>query len=392
MGVSTVIKQQICEQHQDYLKIVYHLGNKVMLLKQLWNYAKDLGLARNLNEFYIQIAKLEHYEIICKEPFTAYNKKTQLQMLVLRKHAIRFIECKQSSYNVASVPVSHSNERILVSIFKNCYIQSKILPRIQNENKTITFNSIVDMLDRDCSTILLNKNEGLGYLCQLASYQRFQKELSIAGIEYEIEKMRALHQKRLEGLKKGSASKRKGKGKLNSSSDTPLNEVIRDYDRRIDDVEVKFVSPKNYRMSCFSIDTMLNCNYYIAQIKSIKNKWHVTVLMFDIYNKQNAYKIAADIACLHHMLSRFLNIKSDFKLKIGVVCLDEAATKRVKADSETLVRDFVSKEVKGMRFVATLRDWGIDDEMQKQIDVQFVDYDITNQFMDGIKHMNLMRR
>lgn len=392
MSISTVNKQAICEQYHEYLKIVYGLGNKVMVLKQLWNYAKELGMARNLNEFYIQMAKLEQYEITRKEPFVAYGKETQLQMIVLRKYAIRFIEGKQSSYDVASVPVANSNERILVSTFKNCYIQSKILPRVRNESGKITFESIVDMLNRDCSTIMLNKNEGAGYLSQLASDQRFQKELYVAGIAYDIEKMRTVDQRRLAGLRKGSASRGgKGRGKLNSSFDMPLDEVIRDYSNRNDDV-IRFVSPKNQRIQCFSVDTMLNCNYHIAQIKSIQNRLHVTVLMFDIFNKQDAYKIAVDIACIYHMVSRYINTTTEYKLKIGVICLDEAAAGRVKAHSETLVRDFISKEIRGTRLAATLRDWYIDDEMQKQIDFQFVGYDITNQFLDKIKHANLIRR
>lgn len=396
MSVLTTNKQFICEQFQEYLKIIYHLGNKVMLLKQLWYYAKELGLARNLNEFYSQMVKLEHSEIIRKEPFTAYGKKTQLQMLVLRKYGIRFIEEKPDSYSVASVPKASSNERILVSIFKNRYIQTKILPRIRQESEKITFESIVDLLNRDCSTILLNKNEGIGYLSQISSNQRFQNELDIAEIKQEIEKMQFVDQKRLEGLKKGSASSSgKGKGKVISSSDMPLDEVTRDYFNSLllkDDTGVKFVSPKNQRIYCFSIDTMLNCNYHIAQIKSIQNKLHVTILMFDIHNKQNAYKVAKDIACFYHMLSRYLNVKNDFKLKIGVICLDKAAAKRVKTDSDAPVRDFISKEVRGTRLSATLRDWDVGEEMQKHIDVQFTDYNITNDFLDGIKHVNLLRR
>lgn len=395
MSVSTANKQFICEQFQEYLKIIYHLGNKVMLIKQLWHYAKELGLVRNLNEFYSQMMKLEHYEIIRKEPFTAYGKKTQLQMLVLRKYGIRFVEKKPDSYSVASVPKASSNERILVSIFKNCYIQSKILPRIRQESEKITFENIVDLLNRDCSTILLNKNEGIGYLSQIISDQRFQNELDITEIKHEIEKMQAVDQKRLEGLRKGSASSNgKGKGKLISSSDMPLDEVTRDYNSLLqkDDTEVKFVLPKNQRIYCFSIDTMLNCNYHIAQIKSIQNKLHVTILMFDIHNKQNAYKVATDIACLYHMLSRYFNFMNDFKLKIGVICLDEAAAKRVKTDSDAPVRDFISKEVRGTRLSATLRNWDVGEEMQKHIDVQFTDYNITNDYLDGIKHANLLRR
>ncbi len=227
MGVANANKQLICEQYKTYLDIIYHLGNKVMLTKQLWQYAHELGLANNLAEFYSQITKLEHSEIIRKEPFSAYGKKTQLQMLTLRKYGIRFVEGKENSYCVASVPKAASNERILVSIFKNCYIQSKILPRIHNESKKVTFDKIIDMLRRDCSTILLNKNEGVSYLSQLISNNRLQPYLLIPEINHVLAKMRIVEQKRLEGLKKGScATVGKGKGKLFSSSDVNIDLIF----------------------------------------------------------------------------------------------------------------------------------------------------------------------
>ncbi|GEB33358.1 hypothetical protein [Brevibacillus parabrevis] len=391
MSVSNANKQEICERNQELLRIIYFIGNKVMLLKQLSQYAFALGLASNLSDFYSQIAKLEQNEIIRREAFSAYGRKSQLQMITLRKYGIRYVEGKPNSYSVASVPRATSNERILVSVFKNCYILSKILPRIYKESKIITLDKIFDLLKRDCSTLLLNKNEGIRYLSELTGDHRLQPYLDIVGIEHDIEQMRIVANKRSQGLKKGSyATNGKGKGKkIHSSLESSLNEAIKAYNN-VSVHDNLFVSPKNKRIECFSVDSMLNCHYHIAQVKIIHNRPVITVLMFDIHNKQDAHRIAADIACIFHMLNRYM--KNEFRLKIGVVCLDEVASIRVKNASNAFVRDFVTKEIKGTRLSTALNDWCIDVIMQEQIEVYFTHYDVYNQFLDGIKHANLLRQ
>lgn len=394
MGISITDKQQVCEQYHEYLRIVYHFGNKVMLLKQLWNYAKEMGLARNLNEFYAQMAKLEKHNIIRKKPFTAYDKKTRVRVLILRKYGIGFIQGKQSSYNVASIPVALSNERILVSIFKNCYIQLRLFPRIRKAGLAITFENIVEILRYDCSTLLFNKNKGIDYLEQLINNGRLRGEFDEDQLVSEIKNMGSVKQKRLLGLRKGSFSRTNESKEIQHSS--VLDET--NLQKHEDGAEAPYVSPKMHRIQCFSVDTMLNCNYHITRIRRIKDRMHVTVLLFDINNKQDAHKIAVDIACLYHMANRYLRCdrplidRNNFKLNVGVVCLDESAAMRVKSDSEALVRNFNTKEVLGTRYSVTLKNWEVDNEMQKQIEVHYVDYNITNEFLDGIKHANLNRR
>ena len=90
------------------------------------------------------------------------------------------------------------------------------------------------------------------------------------------------------------------------------------------------------------------------------------------------------------MFYRYFNC--EFLLKFGIVSIDEFASKNLKTQSETTVRDFITKEKKGTRLSAILRDWHVNDIMQNQIEVQFTDYGITNEFLDGIKHANLRRR
>ncbi len=386
MGISNANKQAVCEKYRTYVEIIYTFGNKVMLMKQLYQYAELLGIASNFSSFYNSIMELVHAEVIRKEPFVAFGKKTQLQMLSLRKYAIRFIEQKLDSYSVASLPKRSGNERILLSIFKNCYIINKVVPRIRKEMGEVSFESIVKMLKRDYSTILFSKNQGISFLSELRDDKKLQHILNVEGIDQCLGRMRDIKQKHLDGFRRGSfMSEGKGRGNTRSSSHSPLADL-----EDLVDARVAKDPTKEEKIDYYTIDTMLSFNAYIAQIKIKDGKVNVTVLIFDIHNKQNIYRTVTHIACIYNMLNRFFN--SEFLLRIGIVSIDEFASKNLKAQAESKPIDFNSKERKGTRQSIILREWRVDEEMQMQIDVQFVDYDITNQFLDGTKHANLIRR
>lgn len=84
MGNSNANKQSVCERYSGYLYIIYHFGNKVILIKQLYRYAQEFGLADSYSAFYGHIKQLINAELIRKEAFLAYGRKTQLQMLTLK--------------------------------------------------------------------------------------------------------------------------------------------------------------------------------------------------------------------------------------------------------------------------------------------------------------------
>ena len=97
-----------------------------MLLKQLHEYSRVLGLSKSYSQFLGQIQELIEGDVLRKEAFVAYGRNTQLHMLTIRKYGIRFIEGKKDSQSVGAVPKANTNERILISIFKNSYILDKI--------------------------------------------------------------------------------------------------------------------------------------------------------------------------------------------------------------------------------------------------------------------------
>lgn len=386
MSVSNANKQAVCEKYRTYLEIIYTFGNKVILMKQLYEYANLLGLAKSYSSFYCSIMELVDSEILRKEPFIAYGKATQLQMLTIRKFGIRFLEGKQDSYSVASVPKSHGNERIMVSIFKNCYILNKVIHRIIKEGKLVTLTEIMDLLNHDFSTILLNKNQGLSFITQIRTDKILQQFLDTTEVDHDAKRVQRIKQTVAEGLGKGSKSSvGKGKGKLCTGSRFSLIDLNNEIYEKVGKDYTKDEKINNY-----TIDTMLAFNAHIAQIKVVNNKPIIAILIFDIHNKTNIYKIATHIACIHNMFNRYF--QCSFLLRVGVISIDEHASKNLEGQAKGTHIDFMTKERQGTRLLAILKEWRVDTLMQANIDVRFTDYNITNGFMDGIKHTNLVRR
>lgn len=384
MAISNANKQAVCEKYRTYLEIIYTFGNKVILMKQLYQYAELLGIARCFSKFYSSIMELVNAEILRKESFNAYGKKTQLQMLVMRKYGIRFLEGKPDSYSVASVKKALGNERIMVSIFKNQYILNKVIPRLQKESKAIKPETIMELLERDHSSVLYNKNQGLSFLLKMRNEATLQKYLDETSLEQDIEKMQGIKQRVEEGLKKGSkTSNGKGRGRLHLSEESSIDRVENTSERNRE-------LSKEEKIYNYTLETMLAFNAYIAQIRVDKGHIKITALIFDIHNRSNVYKIATHIACMYHMFTRYFKDKID--LKVGIVSIDDFASSHLKMQSESTAIDFISKEKKGTRQSSLMKSWKIDEAMQDQIKVHYVDYGITNQFLDGIKHMNLIRR
>ncbi|WP_339179316.1 hypothetical protein [Paenibacillus sp. FSL R5-0701] len=384
MTISNTNKQAVCEKYRIYLEIIYSFGNKVMLMKQLYHYAQMMGIAKSYSAFYSSIIELVAADIFRKESFNAYGKKTQLHMLVMRKYGIRFLEEKPDSYSVASVKKAIGNERILVSIFKNQYILNKVIPRIQKECTRVTLGTIIDLLERDHSTILHNKNQGLSFLGKMKNEATLQKYLDMLSVEQDIDKMQKIKQRMGQGLRKGSkASDGKGRGRLYLPEVSSMN--------RIDNIAKRSQDlSKEEKIDNYTIDTMLAFNAYVAQIRIDKGQVKITVLIFDIFNRSNVYKVATHIACMHHMFTRYF--QDEIELKVGVVSIDEYASNYLKTQAESATIDFVSKERRNSRLSHILEKWHVYRSMQEKIEVHFVDYNITDEYLDGIKHANLVRR
>lgn len=386
-------KETICQRYKLYLDIIYRFGNKVIVMKQLYAYAKVLGITKTYSVFLGHIHELVLAEIVRQEPFTAYNKVTSLHMLTLRKFGIRYFEGKQNSQSVGAVPKSNTNERILTSLYKNCYILDKIVPRIQQKQSYVTLEMILSTLENDMSTLMYNKNQALDYMNNYLI--GLEQSLDMNNYEWAVRDLQLVKSKRMEGLKKGAmASHGKGIGNHFSYAKDAVNEVV----MKVEENHGKFtISNKQRKIDFYTIDSMLTAFIYIVQMKQqyVENGGcylTITILIFDINNKKDIYSIATHTACVYDMFKRLLKDDLNFKLKVGVVSLDEEASNLVQIEAEKVVRDPRSKESRGNRLENTLVSWGITPRDREHIQIQFTHYDITDRFLEGKKHLNLMRK
>lgn len=395
MGVTNRIKEEVCQRYSSYLRLIYCFGNKVMLRKQLFEYAKFFGLANDYHDFHLQIKELVYADILRQEFFVALGRSTQLHVLVLRKYAIRFIEAKQKSYEVSAVPKSNSNERILLSLFKNAFILQIIIPRFITTGRDLTFDNLFDYICSLGSNILYKKNESIYYLDNLLKKPDLSPFVKVNELKHIIWNLEERREKQLRGLWKGAKMGRgKGKGKdlIVNEEEIRQNLLRYQYHRNRGSIDVMdIVSKKDKKIINYSIDNMFGVHAYIVRLfrDGTQNRIRISVCFFDLNNSQDIHKFTSNIACMYQMFVRYFNIP--VFLHVGIFALDEEAKNNIVTKMEEKVKDFFTKEEKKTKMDATLENWGINAFMRTHLKISVSHLDLTNRYFDGVKYNNLLK-
>lgn len=384
MGITNAKKTEICDKYRAYLEIIDLIGNKVMLQKQLIELVLKLGIAKHTIDITKAILELEHYEIIKKEQFL----NTTHKVIVFKKFAIRYLTGATRSKEVGAVPKSQSPERVLLSVFKSHYILTKIIPNLQKQGVEVALFNLKEYLKVQVSSVLYSKNEGVKYFNQVNSST---KGLLSAEAFESLKIMQEQEQRRQGGLNKGSqATEGKGNGKLISSSADALGDITKAFEKEKEDIFK--LTPKQKKLEEYSFDSMLNAFIYIAQIKMVNKVTVVTVLDFDLFNKQDLYRIALNISAVFLMLKRYFKDTIEFKLKYGVITYDQVAQNNLMEEANRKSINPRTKEFceKG-RLLELFRLNEISEIDWESIEVKFVNYNITNSYLEGIKYLNIAK-
>jgi hypothetical protein len=385
-------KQHICESYKEYLEIIYHFGNKVMLQKQLLEYALILNLAKDKNEFYKQILELVEVGVIKRERFASFGKITCLHTLKLRKFGISFVEGKSSTQAVGAVRIANSNERIVLSMFKNTYVLKRLIPRLNKSQKDITVDSIKSLIKQDRSNILFNRNQGLNYLKNLDEdviQHHFCKDFYQSELNILIE----INHRRSIGLSKGSKASR-GKGVRGTKKRPPKSSLkaLETAIERFKENKSAHAMTKQEKLDKYNIDTMINSHCFVIQLREVAGQFVATILIFDTINSQDLNKIGMKIAMIYNYFFNLMKTGAPFLLKVGVVCLDSEALRNVEAEATKKVYDFSTKVEKGKRLSLILKSWKVTEDKQEQhLDIRFTHYNLTDEYLEGIKYSNLKR-
>lgn len=307
--VSINEKQIISMKYKLYLQIIYTIGNKIILQKQLYELIKLLNIAKTDYEIRNAIEELEKYEIIRKEKYLHTNNN----IIVLRKFGVRFIENKNSSRDVSATPKNYK-ERAKISIVKSHYII-----KIIKINNISSFEELINILENINSSILYKRNTGMKYLKSLEKNNKhYIKDNEI------YKKTKAKNSIRDANLKQGMYKRigKGGKGKLYSNT----TEII--YNEEV-------IFSNSYNKSTFgkmielsTIDTLINANVFIGSIKEIDGCIKVVVNIFDINNTQNVNRIIEKMAISMYIMRKILGCNTKFKFNIHLC--DESAVINVK--------------------------------------------------------------
>ena len=113
-------KGNICEKYKEHLKLIYLIGNKLMLQVDFIELGKLLNIIKSNYEANKIINELEEANLIGKEQFL----DTKYKLLVLKKFPIMYLENKNNSSEVVAVP-KHTTKRSIDSVIK-CYYFKKL--------------------------------------------------------------------------------------------------------------------------------------------------------------------------------------------------------------------------------------------------------------------------
>ncbi len=304
-------KERACNQYKELLKIIYIIGNKVILQSQFLEIARLFNLIKTDYEANKIIKELEELQLIKKEQFL----DTKYKVLILRKYPIKFLENKESSYEVAAVP-QNSTERAVTSVIRasNFIEHSKLLV----EHPSFCLDFCIKKVKGSGSTYLYKKNEGLEYL-------NFISKSNLYNVDNKIHKL--TKEKRDEAIinrKKGQNKRlHKGsKGKLYSEYKINLEDKI---ESTINYKDIRTRIEKELDKT--TVDTLLNSNIYVIGFTNKDGIITVNAEIYDINNTQNINKIIEKILKLCYVYRIILKDKCKFNIKLCVE--NEVAKERI---------------------------------------------------------------
>lgn len=290
-------KDEACKKHEKLIKAIYYIGNKVMLQSQLYE-VLDIIYGQTKYSIDKAIEELVTLKIIKDEQYL----DTKYKLIILKKHAIKFVENKATTQEVAAVP-KKSTERALYSVVKtDMFID--IFKKYKG--KEMNLGWCKRYLDLKGSSIMYHKNQGLRYLENAVSNKdSYNKNNDIINRTSNNKEVRDIN------LAEGSKS-RLGKG-------TQGKERISIENKDIEiDLDGKAVTRMEQEVNKANIDTILNGNIFVRSIEKQDGKTNITLELHDINNTQNHNRFIEKALVSGYVFSKMFDgpIVINFKIKL----------------------------------------------------------------------------
>lgn len=350
-------KEIICQKHNDYLQIIYKLGNKMMLQKHLILLAIQLNVAKNKTEVLNAIKELEEADIIKRINFAGTSNK----FIIFKKYAIRYVTGAKKSSDVAAMKTFNTNLPYLENIFKVHAIINIYLPSFNKRSQSSTLEDLLSFIEQTNSSILLNKNHGLDYYLNTLQKKIFMERIDLSEFKTHVRKLE--EEKLLRQVL--------------------LNKKNKEF---LDDYNKVFKDP--IYLATKTIGTLFKKGIYIKQIYFKENNLVVNLMYFDVTNSQNANRIGEHCAVAYRVFKELFNCK--IKINFIVYAWNKVASENIQKELVAKrINPFTRIESEYTKLDLVLKNNNIHFLDLENIKVTVISLDCELLYLDGKKILNL---
>lgn len=348
-------KESLFNKHKLLLEIIYYLSDSLMLEEHIIQFKAILSDSKsNTRE---DIKELLEEGFVKEKQVLLSNSRA----IYLTKYPISKIK-KIKSRNVTSVRATE--EKILNSLFRCEYILKKIVHVVKDKK----LNRIIDAINLNANTVLVNKNNAINVYSNLKDI----KEKRFANIDFdedfEIDYKILKYEKQCF---------------LNRISNNDI-EICNDYkdiknirDNKIESNSASAVFDKN--VDYFNFSNFLNKAFGITTLREKDNVLEVFIYYFDLYNTADIYKIAKNTAYIYLMFKRYF--KANIRLNLEIFTYSEKRANELRSDANSKVKDFITKEtLKYRKAEKAFKNAKVRDSDFKNISLKYNHFDFYNKY------------
>lgn len=352
-------KNHLYKRHETILKVIYYIGNGIMLKDQI---KAIIGVLEPLNK-----ATDESIKELVTEGFLK-----EKQVLASNKYSVYLTKYPQSKIEVKNsrdvTSVKPTQEKVLNSLLRTEYFIQNLLKVVSDRNTPIDKiritlnNSFCTILNEksqvdDCYRIFLNKINKLGLLDYLED-------------SYIIDK-NVVYLEKLQFLNKISKV---------------ANEIPKEYidaQQQLNNMKIAYIeNPSIEEKYFFNFKNMLHRGFSFKKVVvTNKNELTFKIDYLDTSNNIEVDKLYKNIGFIYSMLRRYLDDVLGVKIEVEVYLWSKKNINQMEIKEKEKVKSFgLNNYKKHPRGLNGLKNAGVKDSDFKNITVNYKSLNITDKY------------
>lgn len=312
MNLTKEAKNTLIDENIEILKLIWYLGNGMILHKQLLHLLSVMNMDSSIN-LRKRISDLIKSDILTKKQVML----SKSNMLIMTAPAIaKFVD--RETRDIAAI--SASDKTIQNNIFKIECIINTFIPVLLETRNTISADEIINMLDANCSTLHLTLKDTLEYYKYLSEYYPsiwttdFSDDTAILRVEKANQKLRLT--------------------KYDTIDINPEDQRIKD---DYDFIKASMSDSKRCQ-DFYNISNLMNTSMAIEFIRPDGQNFDISIGIYDNGNL-TVERVSQLSAYVYRMFDRYLEVPRKFHLYVNVYCYNHEAAKALIQDSQRRAED-----------------------------------------------------